>query len=151
MSTPELIAEQREAAQKRRAFARSPEQSAAQQLEAAFVEYERMRAEEVSQDDACQGLALVLRDVFPPSPYVRPPVCSTCEDIGWIYRECPGDSSHTGPTCGRRVLHGEHSYVTHCHCELGQRIAEGWRPKRSADAAIAAASKPRGFSRVGRR
>lgn len=44
-------------------------------------------------------------------PAPRHQVCDACEDTGWVYHQCPGDS-----TCGRHKPHLGHSYVTACPC-----------------------------------
>jgi len=39
--------------------------------------------------------------------------CQDCEDVGWVHRDCSGDS-----TCGRPFAHMQHEAVSPCSCRL---------------------------------
>lgn len=56
--------------------------------------------------------------------------CTACDDMGWEYLQCPGDST-CGPSTWRpsshspcpnrpRAPHAAHSYVRVCFCEKGR-------------------------------
>jgi hypothetical protein len=123
-----LKAEAREA---RRAFRSGPEHGLAHSLRTAMTDYQQMRGQGVSQEDACRGIETILRDVFPQTKF--PPRCEVCADTGWEEQVC--DDGHR---CGRRwCAHTEetytHPYVQPCVCPSGDTVRQ-----RPADAAVIA-------------
>ena len=44
--------------------------------------------------------------------------CEACEDTGWVYHDCLGDSNQT---CGRKQPHRPHPYVVVCTCRPNNR------------------------------
>lgn len=154
MKTPELIAEQRQAAAKRRDWQRSPERTVADKLLNDLNDYLDARAKGMSVEDAAKGLEATLREAIPPSPYTRPYVCETCSDTGFEPCECDGSAGAHGPTCGRQSLHDAHHYVRTCFCEKGAKMNQQKVQADAEQAAIAAAAKPRkrtSWSRMGTR
>lgn len=153
--TPELLEEQRGAAEKRRAFASSPLGTVSRTLKRVIGEYLDARSKGVSQEIACKGIEEELRAIFPPTKYPRAVVCATCEDTGWEHQACEGDEGAHGPICGRQFLHGAHTFVRFCFCEKGERLRRQGGPKAADEATVDAAAKAshrkRGtWSRMGR-
>lgn len=135
----------------RRAFARSQDGQIATQLKDAWREYERMRREGVSRDDACRGLELILRDVFPATPYG--PDCTICDDTGWRIKTCSDRLRCARRRCAHADPEWEHTYAVLCDCPKGDAKRQRVLAAEDALAAVGRAQqrKPpaRGFRRMG--
>jgi hypothetical protein len=146
----ELAEKKRDVRKARRAFAKSTDGAFVRAMREAMGEFERMRSEGVSREDACRGIEAVLREVWPHRPSKFAPRCGECADTGYREMVCWDQQR-----CGREVCamnpEKQHAYVVPCECPAGDRI----RPKfRTSDDDLAAVGrtmkrKPRGFSRLG--
>jgi hypothetical protein len=107
----------------------------------------------VSRADAVKGLEAVIRAVWPARPSRFPPLCPTCDDVGWQLVRC----THAR-RCGRWRCSGAeeawtHTLVVACPCPKGDPYRRsGTRPVERPEDAVEAASHTRrrrgGLSRL---
>lgn len=103
---------------------------------------DQMRAAGASEDQLADGFERVIRSVWPFEREWKY-LCGHCDDIGYLFEECPGDAS-----CGRPREHGAHRLVRPCWCSLGARFKP--KPKTEQDFTAATKSKPKTFTKWGR-
>ncbi len=124
---------------------------------AALHEREKLKEQGFAGADLDKAFEKVVRDAWPKGRewfYL----CTACEDTGWEYLSCPGDST-CGPSTWRaaahmpcpnrpRKPHAAHSYVRVCFCAKGQELKAaplGY----NEDFSSATKSKPKKFTRFG--
>lgn len=146
----ELAEAKREIRRSRRAFARSALGTFARAMEDAFPEYERMRREGVSREDACLGLEAIVRAHWPKQTSKFTPSCQNCEDTGYREMRC-WDRQQCGREKCARNPQEEHNYVVPCECAAGDRMRRKFRGPDDDLASVGRMAKKKrgGFSRMG--
>jgi hypothetical protein len=111
----------------------------AQTIQAALRIWDGQTADGLPLAERQAGLERTLRAAWPQTREWRY-LCATCDDVGLIFAECPGNDH-----CGRSLPHPPHSYGAPCFCPKGVRFKE--KPAEPGDFRQAGRSKP---TRLGR-
>lgn len=145
----EMAALRKQARDARRAFARSRLGPFAKAMLGAMADYDRVRREGVSHDDASRGLEAVLRESWPGKTSKFAAVCDACDDTGYREMRC-WDRQQCGRHKCATYPENEHNYVVPCECAAGDKKRGRQRTPDEALTSIGRTQKKRGgFSRMG--
>ena len=124
-----------------RKAAKSQYGTLAQTFTAAMQIWDSQKADGVPKAERLAGLEKSLRAAWPQTRAWKF-VCGTCDDVGLMFAECPGNDH-----CGRQKPHLPHIYGAPCFCSMGVKYRDKPKPEPS-DFKAAGRSKP--MARVGR-
>jgi hypothetical protein len=117
---------------------------------AAMDDYQKMRQEGVSRDDAVKGIEAVIRSAWPKAVSKFSSECQACDDTGWHEQTCWSEQRCTRKGCVDNPAR-EHQYVSACYCPKGDRFKpKQYAPEDEIAAVGRTQRKPKGFTRYGR-
>ena len=146
----EVEAERRAIRSRRRAFAQT-DGPFVKAMKGAMVEYDKMRKDGVSREDAIRGLEAVLRDSWPFKTTQFPAQCDVCDDTGFREVTCWAEQRCGRKRCAHEHPAFEHAMAVPCDCTAGDRhrAKSGYTGEAIAAVGRRQKRKPQGWTKVG--